>query len=84
MTLASPIRAFLLGVALLLLAAGRLRYDCPQERPPHHRSERCGRRHKIKYLTSAGELSLPKSIVDHVEKGGAVPMAALPGPMRLT
>src|SRR5882762_2260913 len=27
---------------------------------------------KVKYLTSAGELSLPKSIVDHIEKGGAV------------
>src|ERR1700693_2387145 len=28
---------------------------------------------KVKYQTSAGELSLPKSIVDHVEKGGALP-----------
>jgi tetratricopeptide (TPR) repeat protein len=34
---------------------------------------------KVKYLTSAGELSLPKSIVDHIEKGGAVPMASSPG-----
>src|SRR5438034_2616420 len=34
---------------------------------------------KVKYLTSAGELSLPKSIVDHVEKGGALPMAGSPG-----
>jgi tetratricopeptide (TPR) repeat protein len=34
---------------------------------------------KVKYLTSAGELSLPKSIVDHIEKGGAVPMANSPG-----
>jgi tetratricopeptide (TPR) repeat protein len=25
---------------------------------------------KVRYLTSAGELSLPKSIVDHIEKGG--------------
>jgi len=25
---------------------------------------------KVKYMTSAGELSLPKSIVDHIEKGG--------------
>jgi len=33
---------------------------------------------KVKYLTSAGELSLPKSIVDHIEKGGAVPMAGSP------
>jgi tetratricopeptide (TPR) repeat protein len=30
---------------------------------------------KIRYETSAGELSLPKSIVDHIEKGGMVPMA---------
>jgi tetratricopeptide (TPR) repeat protein len=30
---------------------------------------------KITYETSAGELSLPKSIVDHIEKGGAAPMA---------
>jgi tetratricopeptide (TPR) repeat protein len=30
---------------------------------------------KVIYETSAGELSLPKSIVDHIEKGGAVPMA---------
>ena len=34
---------------------------------------------KVKYLTAAGELSLPKSIVDHIEKGGAVPMASSPG-----
>jgi len=34
---------------------------------------------KVKYLTSAGELSLPKSIVDHIEKGGSVPMAGSPG-----
>jgi tetratricopeptide (TPR) repeat protein len=34
---------------------------------------------KVKYLTNAGELSLPKSIVDHIERGGAVPMADSPG-----
>src|SRR5271155_255835 len=28
---------------------------------------------KVKYETTAGELSLPKSIVDHIEKNGAVP-----------
>jgi tetratricopeptide (TPR) repeat protein len=33
---------------------------------------------KVKYDTSAGELSLPKSIVDHIEKGGAVPMGDSP------
>ena len=30
---------------------------------------------KIRYETNAGELSLPKSIIDHIEKGGMVPMA---------
>jgi len=34
---------------------------------------------KVKYETSAGELSLPKSIVDHIEKGGAVAMGDAPG-----
>ena len=34
---------------------------------------------KVRYLTSAGELSLPKSIVDHIEKGGAVPLPGSPG-----
>src|SRR5262249_6739562 len=29
---------------------------------------------KVRYQTSAGELVLPKSIVDHIERGGAVPM----------
>ena len=29
---------------------------------------------KVRYQTSAGELVLPKSIVDHIEKGGAVPL----------
>jgi tetratricopeptide (TPR) repeat protein len=30
---------------------------------------------KVRYQTAAGELSLPKSIVDHIEKGGAVAMS---------
>src|SRR5260370_28210617 len=34
---------------------------------------------KVKYLTSAGELSLPKSIVDHIEKGAAGPLAETAG-----
>jgi tetratricopeptide (TPR) repeat protein len=29
---------------------------------------------RVRYQTSAGELSLPKSIVDHIEKGGALPV----------
>jgi tetratricopeptide (TPR) repeat protein len=33
---------------------------------------------KVRYETSAGELSIPKSIVDHVEKGGLMPMMASP------
>ena len=34
---------------------------------------------KVRYMTSAGELSLPKSIVDHIEKGGFGPTAGPPG-----
>src|SRR5712672_2213523 len=34
---------------------------------------------KVKYLTSAGELSLPKSIVDHIEKGGSAGMGGSSG-----
>src|SRR6266568_7781516 len=34
---------------------------------------------KVKYLTSAGELSLPKSIVDHIEKGGFSGNSGPPG-----
>src|SRR5437763_724553 len=34
---------------------------------------------KVKYMTSAGELSLPKSIVDHIEKGGFAGTASPPG-----
>jgi tetratricopeptide (TPR) repeat protein len=33
---------------------------------------------KVRYLTSAGELALPKSIVDHIEKGEAAQMPATP------
>jgi tetratricopeptide (TPR) repeat protein len=36
-------------------------------------------RDKVKYLTTAGELSLPKSIVDHIEKGGAGVIGGSPG-----
>ena len=34
---------------------------------------------KVRYMTSAGELSLPKSIVDHIEKGGFVAAGGRPG-----
>src|SRR5258707_8833098 len=33
---------------------------------------------KVRYLTPAGELALPKSIVDHIEKGGSGQMPASP------
>src|SRR5882672_7591290 len=80
MILAPRIRTVLLGVALLSMS-GRAAADTIVLKN--------GRRiialnaveegDKVKYLTSAGELSLPKSIVDHIEKGGAVPMAGSPG-----
>ena len=34
---------------------------------------------KVKYTTPAGELSLPKSIVDHIEKGGFLATGGSPG-----
>src|SRR5258708_38324460 len=74
------IRTVLLGVALLCLT-GRAAADTIVLKN--------GRRiialnaveegDKVKYQTSAGELSLPKSIVDHIEKGGSVPLAGSPG-----
>jgi tetratricopeptide (TPR) repeat protein len=33
---------------------------------------------KIRYQTAAGELSIPKSIVDHIEKGGLMPVMESP------
>jgi tetratricopeptide (TPR) repeat protein len=33
---------------------------------------------KVRYETSAGQLSIPKSIVDHIEKGGLIPMIESP------
>ncbi len=80
MILASRIRTVLLGAALLSLS-GRAAADTIVLKN--------GRRivalsafeegAKVKYLTSAGELSLPKSIVDHIERGGAGALAGLPG-----
>ena len=77
---APRIRAVLLGVALLSLSV-RAAADTIVLKN--------GRRitalsaveegDKVKYLTTAGELSLPKSIVDRIEKGGEGPRAAAPG-----
>lgn len=33
---------------------------------------------KVRYETAAGELSIPKSIVDHIEKGGLMPVMESP------
>src|SRR5690242_1606352 len=80
MSSACRIRGVLLGVALLSLC-GRASADTIVLKN--------GRRimalsaveegDKVKYLTSAGELSLPKSIVDHIEKGSAVAMSGSSG-----
>src|SRR5438309_7773567 len=80
MILASRIRTVLLGVALLFMS-GRAAADTIVLKN--------GRRiaalsaveegDKVKYLTSAGELSLPKSIVDHIERSGEVLMGGVPG-----
>src|SRR5216683_1140746 len=79
MIVVNRIRAVLLGVTLLCMSGGAAADTIVLKN---------GRRiialsaveegNKVKYLTSAGELSLPKSIVDHIEKG-AVPMAGSPG-----
>jgi tetratricopeptide (TPR) repeat protein len=80
MIVASRIRTVLLGVALLSVSGWAAADTIVLKN---------GRRivalsaveegDKVKYLTSAGELRLPKSIVDHIEKGGAVPMGVSPG-----
>jgi len=33
---------------------------------------------KVRYETAAGQMALPKSIVDHIEKGGLMPMTGSP------
>jgi len=70
-TASSSVRFSLLGAAILLLSAQATADTIVLKN---------GRRiaalsayeegDKVKYMTSAGELSLPKSIVDHIEKGG--------------
>ncbi len=80
MITAGQFRAILLGAALLCMG-GRAAADTIVLKN--------GRRimalsaveegDKVKYLTAAGELSLPKSIVDHIEKGSAMSMAGTPG-----
>src|SRR5258708_13541870 len=80
MITAGPFRAILLGAALLCLG-GRAAADTIVLKN--------GKRiialsaveegDKVKYLTSAGELSLPKSIVDHIERSGAVLIGGAPG-----
>ena len=72
-------RVFLLGAALLLTGAA-VRADTIVLKN--------GRRiiafnvvedgDKVRYETSAGQLSIPKSIVDHIERGGVMPTAGSP------
>src|SRR5690348_9113912 len=79
-TASSTVRFPLLGVALLLLSAQAAADTIVLKN---------GRRitalsayeegDKVKYVTSAGELSLPKSIVDHIEKGGFAATAGASG-----
>src|ERR1700747_931579 len=79
-TACSNLRLPLLGVALLLLSAQAAADTIVLKN---------GRRiaalsafeegDKVRYMTSAGELSLPKSIVDHIEKGGFAPTAGAAG-----
>jgi tetratricopeptide (TPR) repeat protein len=80
MNSASRFRAVLLAVALLCLG-GHAAADTIVLKNGRRISALSAYEEgdKVKYLTSAGELSLPKSIVDHIEKGGAVPMAGSPG-----
>src|SRR5260370_28807838 len=33
---------------------------------------------KVRYETTAGQMALPKSIVDHIEKGGILPLMGSP------
>jgi tetratricopeptide (TPR) repeat protein len=80
MIFTKPMRLLMLGIALLALSPGASADTIVLKN---------GRRilalsvveegNKVKYLTSAGELSLPKSIVDHIERGGAFPTADSPG-----
>ena len=39
---------------------------------------------KIRYETTAGELSIPKSIVDHIERGGLLPVMESPATLLTT
>ena len=78
--LSTTTRLFLLGAALLV---------CGAEVIPDTIVLKNGRRidalsaveqgDKVRYQTSAGELSLPKSIVDHIEKGGFAAASGPPG-----
>ena len=79
-TIPSSVRFFLFAASLLFLGA--------QARPDTIVLKN-GRRitalsaveegDKVRYLTSAGELSLPKSIVDHIEKGAFAGTSGPPG-----
>src|SRR5437588_2960343 len=78
-TAASYVHFPLLGAALLLLSAQAAADTIVLKNGRRIAALRAFEEgDKVKYMTSAGELSLPKSIVDHSEKGGLV-TAAVPG-----
>src|ERR1700694_4314054 len=80
MILSFRIRAVLLGVALLSLSGRAAADTIVLNTGVRFMSlSACEEGDKVKSLTAAGELSLPKSIVDHIERGGSVRMAGSPG-----
>src|SRR5438046_207188 len=78
MILASRIRTVLLSVALLSVSRAAADTIVLKNGRRIMALSAVEEGDKVKYLTSAGELSLPKSIVDHIEKGGGMPMAGSP------
>ena len=76
-----PARVFILAFALLLAGASRAAASDTIVLKNGRRIVALSvveEGDKIKYQTAAGELSLPKSIVDHIEKGGVVPIPDTP------
>src|SRR2546429_8905561 len=75
----SRIRTVLLGVALLSVSGRAVADTIVLRNGRRIMALSAGEEgDKGKYLTPAGELSLPKSIVDHIGKGEAPPLAGWP------
>src|SRR5437763_617957 len=76
----SRIRALFLGLALLSLGGRAVADTIVLKNGRRILALSAGEEgDKVKYLTTAGELSLPKSIVDHIEKGSGALMTGSPG-----